>query len=177
MKSTLPEMLCRLRRDKNISQRQAAEELGVSQALLSHYEKGVREPKLDFIIRACDYYGVSMDVIVGREELPEKLADDPEELRAMNRILGGYRERDESAARSVRRIDLEAALDVVSVLLSRNPQDVEAETLRLVEGFTLREKAKVLTELEARPDGMKTDGSVSVRAFAVLKALNEIDKK
>ena len=55
-----------LRRERGISQRQAALDFGVSQALLSHYENGIREPKLDFIIRACDYYGVSADYILGR---------------------------------------------------------------------------------------------------------------
>ena len=49
-----------------LSQRQAASDLGVSQALLSHYENGAREPKLDFVVRACDYYGVTADYILGR---------------------------------------------------------------------------------------------------------------
>ena len=68
MKSTLAQVLSKLRRDKNLSQREAANALGVSQALLSHYENNAREPKLDFIIRACDYYNVSADFILGRTE-------------------------------------------------------------------------------------------------------------
>ena len=36
--------LALLRREKKISQRTAAGDLGVSQALLSHYENGLREP-------------------------------------------------------------------------------------------------------------------------------------
>ena len=59
-------VLCTLRRDKGYSQRQAALDLGVSQALLSHYENGAREPKLDFVVKACDYYGVPADYILGR---------------------------------------------------------------------------------------------------------------
>ena len=31
-----------LRKERGITQKQAAEDLGVSQALLSHYEKGIR---------------------------------------------------------------------------------------------------------------------------------------
>lgn len=49
-----------------MSQRVAAQELGVSQALLSHYENGIREPGLNFVLRACDYYNVSADFILGR---------------------------------------------------------------------------------------------------------------
>ena len=54
-----------LRRDSGLSQRQAAQELGISQALLSHYEKGLREPRLDFIEKLCRHYGVSADVMLG----------------------------------------------------------------------------------------------------------------
>lgn len=55
-----------LRHEKNISQRKAAADLKISQALLSHYENGVREPRLDFVVRACEYYGVSADYLLGR---------------------------------------------------------------------------------------------------------------
>jgi len=55
-----------LRKEKGISQRSAAKELGISQALLSHYENGIREPGLAFVVRACDYYGVSSDFLLGR---------------------------------------------------------------------------------------------------------------
>ncbi len=55
-----------LRHEKKISQRKAAQDLGISQALLSHYENGIREPRLEFIVKACDYYGVSADYLFGR---------------------------------------------------------------------------------------------------------------
>ncbi len=54
-----------LRREKNISQKLAAEELGVSQALLSHYEKGIRECNLEFVKKAAIYYNVSADYLLG----------------------------------------------------------------------------------------------------------------
>lgn len=55
-----------LRKERNLSQKQAAAELGISQALLSHYEKGVRECGLDFVVKAADYYNVSCDYLLGR---------------------------------------------------------------------------------------------------------------
>ena len=58
--------LALLRREKKISQRAASGDLGVSQALLSHYENGLREPGLSFVVRAADYYGVSCDYLLGR---------------------------------------------------------------------------------------------------------------
>ena len=71
MDRSFPETLSALRREKNINQRTAAAELGISQALLSHYENGAREPGLSFVCRACDYYGVSADYLLGRSELPD----------------------------------------------------------------------------------------------------------
>lgn len=61
-----PRTLSLLRKEKKISQRKAAEDLGVSQALLSHYEKGAREPGLSFVVRVADYYDVSVDYLLGR---------------------------------------------------------------------------------------------------------------
>ena len=55
-----------LRQEKGVSQRKAAGELGISQALLSHYENGIREPGLAFVVKACAYYHVSADFLLGR---------------------------------------------------------------------------------------------------------------
>lgn len=66
MHSDFSRCLSLLRQEKGISQRAAAKDLGISQALLSHYENGVREPGLAFVTRACDYYNVSADFLLGR---------------------------------------------------------------------------------------------------------------
>lgn len=58
-----------LRRSRNLSQRQVSGDLGISQALLSHYENGLREPRFEFIIKVCDYYGVSADYLLGRTDV------------------------------------------------------------------------------------------------------------
>lgn len=66
MASDFSRTLALLRKEKKISQRTAAGDLAVSQALLSHYENGLREPGLPFVVRAADYYGVSCDYLLGR---------------------------------------------------------------------------------------------------------------
>lgn len=68
MERSFPETLSALRRERNISQRKAAADLNISQALLSHYENGAREPGLGFVCKACDYYGVSADYLLCRTE-------------------------------------------------------------------------------------------------------------
>ena len=71
-----------LRKERGITQKQAAQDLGISQAQLSHYEKGIRECGLAFVVQVADYYDVSCDYLLGRsaersgqtisvEELPE----------------------------------------------------------------------------------------------------------
>ena len=74
MERTFPETLSALRRQRNISQRTAAAELNISQALLSHYENGAREPGLAFICKVCDYYGVTADYLLCRSDEPEGAA-------------------------------------------------------------------------------------------------------
>lgn len=90
------ERMSELRRRKGASQRTAAAELGISQALLSHYENGAREPGLDFVCRACEYYGVSADYLLGRTDEPDgsgvqRLHALAEELRALAaRVEGAH---------------------------------------------------------------------------------------
>ena len=48
-----------LRKERGITQKQAAQELGISQAQLSHYEKGIRDCGLASAVQLADYYNVS----------------------------------------------------------------------------------------------------------------------
>ena len=66
MNNDFPRILTLLRKERGFSQKKAAADLGISQALLSHYEKGIRECGLDFLVRAATYYGVSCDYLLGR---------------------------------------------------------------------------------------------------------------
>ena len=67
MQAAFGQKLAQLRQQAGISQRSAAQALQISQALLSHYEKGIREPRLSFVVRAARYYGVSTDYLLGHE--------------------------------------------------------------------------------------------------------------
>ena len=53
MASEFSRTLSLLRQERGVSQRTAAGDLGISQALLSHYENGIREPGLLFVVKAA----------------------------------------------------------------------------------------------------------------------------
>lgn len=56
-----------LRKQNGLSQAKVAEVLGISQQQYQLYESGKREIWLHQMIELADFYGVSMDYIVGRE--------------------------------------------------------------------------------------------------------------
>ncbi len=66
MNNDFARILTLLRKERNLSQKEASDALGISQALLSHYENGKRECGLDFLCAAADYYKVSCDYLLGR---------------------------------------------------------------------------------------------------------------
>lgn len=71
MNSDFSRIITLQRKERHISQKQAAFDLGISQALLSHYEKGIRECGLSFLVKIADYYNVSCDYLLGRTPEPE----------------------------------------------------------------------------------------------------------
>lgn len=95
MNTEFPRILTLVRKERGISQKKAAADLGISQALLSHYEKGIRECGLAFLSRCADYYEVSCDYLLGRspdrtgtqltvEDIPE-----PDSAGKENVLKGG----------------------------------------------------------------------------------------
>lgn len=99
MNSDFSRIVTLLRKERGLSQKQAALELGVSQALLSHYEKGIRECGLDFVVRIADYYDVSCDYLLGRtadrkgatlsleDTMPHMSADESGDLHKTNALI------------------------------------------------------------------------------------------
>ena len=82
MENNFCQTLSALRKSRGLSQRKVAQSLGISQALLSHYENGAREPGLSFVVKACDYYGVSADYLLGRTAVSHSYAERLEEIQS-----------------------------------------------------------------------------------------------
>ncbi|MGM9605551.1 MAG: helix-turn-helix domain-containing protein [Faecousia sp.] len=54
-----------LREDRDLSQEQIAEYLGMKQPQYSRYERGLRDIPTDILIRLAYFYGTSTDYILG----------------------------------------------------------------------------------------------------------------
>ena len=58
------------REDRDLTQRQMADYLHCDQSLYSKYERGVRDVPLQIMCRLADFYGTSVDYLVGRTDEP-----------------------------------------------------------------------------------------------------------
>ena len=60
-----------LRRKKGLTQIALQMRLGIDQALLSKFENGERIPPTETLLLLADFYGVSIDYILCRTDVPE----------------------------------------------------------------------------------------------------------
>ena len=62
------ERLKKLRAEKDLTQRQLADELHLSVKTISHYESGYSEPSLDILIKICIYFDIDSDYLLGLKD-------------------------------------------------------------------------------------------------------------
>ena len=59
-----------LREDRDWSQANVAKELNCSQQVYSNYELGQRDIPTEVLLRLADFYGTSVDYLLGRTDEP-----------------------------------------------------------------------------------------------------------
>lgn len=62
------ERLKELRQKSPVTQKQIADELGITVSAYQYYEAGKTEPPLSKLIKLADIFAVSLDYLVGRTE-------------------------------------------------------------------------------------------------------------
>ena len=62
------ERFTELLQEQNKTQKQIAKELGILQTHLSNLKSGYNEPNLDMLIKLANYFEVSIDYLVGRQD-------------------------------------------------------------------------------------------------------------
>ncbi len=73
---TFSERLVQLRKEKNITQRQLASALNLSEVGIQNYEGGRRKPAYDILLALADYFNVSIDYLTGRTDCPDIITKD-----------------------------------------------------------------------------------------------------
>ena len=67
-KMSLGEKLAFLRQERGYAQKEIAPFLNLSISTISNYENGVHSPDLATLCRFADFYGVTTDYLLGRED-------------------------------------------------------------------------------------------------------------
>ena len=62
------ERLSELRMESNLSRAQLAEKLSVSVRLISYWENGQRECDFDMLLKIAEFFSVSVDYLMGRND-------------------------------------------------------------------------------------------------------------
>ena len=52
----------------NLSQGKLAKEIGTSQGNISRWEKGEVLPNIDFCVKLAEFYGITVDELIGRKD-------------------------------------------------------------------------------------------------------------
>ena len=67
----LSNRLIKLKKDKNLLQKDIANDVNLSLRAYQYYERGQREPTASVLIALADYFDVSIDYLVGRTDNPK----------------------------------------------------------------------------------------------------------
>ena len=87
------EVLKELRQQKGCKHKEMSEALGVSISQLSDYENGRKKLGMTMAIKLADFYGVTLDYIMGREKIHEvDNRTDLEKLAAENNFSAAEEE-------------------------------------------------------------------------------------
>lgn len=64
----LSEKLAQLRKEKNLTKKDVAIHLQIEQSTYGKYELGKRKPDYEMLLKLADFFGVSVDYLLGRSD-------------------------------------------------------------------------------------------------------------
>ena len=102
MELTLSQNISKLRKEHHLTQEQLAEALGVTFASVSKWERGAATPELNLIAKMADFFGVSLDALVGFALQNGSIQEAEAELHALQKSKK-YREGLEKAEKALLR--------------------------------------------------------------------------
>ena len=72
-RESFPSKIKKARNDTGFTQKEVEKETGIKQSTLTKYENGRLEPDLETLGILADFYGVSVDWLLGTRGGPEKI--------------------------------------------------------------------------------------------------------
>ena len=107
-----------LRSQSNMQQKDVCASLNIPQNTYSQYENGKREPDSETLSRIADFFGVSVDYILGRTDDPNYIDTDDE----LNEYLEYLRTRPElkmlfSLTKDATKEDVQKAVKIIETML------------------------------------------------------------
>ncbi|MEE6665625.1 helix-turn-helix transcriptional regulator [Limosilactobacillus fermentum] len=71
------ERIAQLRKSRSMSQFQLAKTLNIATSTLGMYETNKRKPNMEMLEKLADFFGVSVDYLLGRPEKEKNASDEP----------------------------------------------------------------------------------------------------
>lgn len=112
---------------KGDSQRTVAARIGITNAQLGNYERGINEPSANILSRLAEYYGVTTDYLCGLSDNPQGTSERP---------------------------ILDATCEAIIAKLMGAPDDVVREAMDYVEYLTAKAERRMRQERKER-DSLK----------------------
>ncbi|MDK2807654.1 MAG: hypothetical protein PWP24_387 [Clostridiales bacterium] len=106
----------RIRKGKKISQAKLGEMLGLTQQMVSSYEKDLSSPNVDVLIKIADYFNVSIDSLV------EHVVQTTQEDNSQSRLLRYFENLNES--------DRDKCITIVQTLLEDREMSQQKKSRR-----------------------------------------------
>lgn len=91
MKNSFGTILKELRTENDLSQSALASKINCSQKIIDYWEKNSSEPTAHFIVAIADFFGVSCDYLLGREDDFETISTHSDVISTENEMLSVYR--------------------------------------------------------------------------------------
>lgn len=140
-----------LREARNIDQKVLAIDLGVSQPTISDWENGKKQPSSKSAAKIADYFNVSIDYLLGRDDDPRsRIEKKGVKIPVLGRVAAGipitaveevldYEEIEESLAKTgdfyglqIRGTSMEPKFSEGDVVIVRQQNDVESGEIAIV---------------------------------------------
>lgn len=80
--------IAKLRKDFDLTQKELSDKIGINQSVLNRIEKGTRPIRYDELKNIADYFNVSTDYLLGRDNLSQNAPLSSEQKKLLSEFEG-----------------------------------------------------------------------------------------